>query len=305
MKGSLPILTLLVTLGLISVAMAQGSPRESASSEPLAAEKLERAIAAIESYQSVTAKLRQRIDLFDQQLVGSGTYLQGPAADHTFRLELRIQVGDRVSSLQHVSDGKTLWTYRQFFDEGKLTKVDLRRVIAALSKQAGVTPGVGGTQWLGLGGLPKLLRSLDEHFEFEELTEHRLGELPVWRLRGGWKTKHLAVLLPDQKTALEAGQPANLKKLRAELPDEVVLYLGRDDLFPYRIDYCRRSDGLASATLGEASSKRTLLTLEIFEVGLNVPLDASRFVYQPGATPVPDATGDYLLSLGLQRKPAE
>lgn len=309
MKGSLPILTVAIALCGASSGWAQDPTRPTppaASPAPNPSpgaedEKslLERSIDSLESYQSVTAKLRQRIDLFDQQLVGSGSYQQGPAADHTFRLELRTQVGERVSTLQHVSDGKTLWIYRQLFDEGKLSKVDLRRVSAALSKRAGVTPGVGASQWLGLGGLPMLLRSLNEHFQFDEPAEDQLGKLPVWRLTGSWQPKYLARFLPDQKAAIEAQEPVDLSKLRPEIPDEVVLYLGRDDLFPYRLDYLRQKEGLTSAALRGASGAEPLVTLEVFEVRVNAPLEASSFNYQPAAQPVPDVTQEYLRALGL------
>src|SRR5687767_3614436 len=74
------------------------------------------------------AKIRHRIDLYRQQLSGSGSYAQlkierkstneTPIRNHTltatqvpikYRLELKLPVADQVGSLQHICDGEYLW----------------------------------------------------------------------------------------------------------------------------------------------------------------------------------------------------
>lgn len=316
MKGNLPILPLVLLCCLptsaraqspVGVAAAPNAPSPAETKPGAAAPNdsrplLAKAIGALEAYESISAKLRQRIDLFGQQLVGSGSYLQGPAKDHQLRLELRIHVGDEVSTLQHVSDGRTLWIYQQLFDEGRVSKVDLRRVLAALAQRDGTPPPGPVVNWFSMGGLPRLLWGLDRYFEFEAPVADQLGELPVWKLRGTWRRGHLVNLLPAQREAIEAGQPADLGQLPEYLPHEVVLYLGQGDLFPYKLEY-RRADTSKKKPLPSFLHRprtQTLLTLEIFEVRIDGPLDPQSFVYRPSGQNVRDGTADYLKLLGLK-----
>ena len=110
---------------------------------------LESAVRMLESRGSVSAKIRQQVDLFDRQLVGSGVYFEQRAAgDHSIRLELRIQVGDQLSSLLQVlppptAAGHYMWTYRKLPDEERLSRIDVVRATRALEEAQG-TLGQGG-----------------------------------------------------------------------------------------------------------------------------------------------------------------
>ena len=258
------------------------------------------AVRTLEGRNGVSARIRQRIDLFGKQFVGSGVYFQQRAgSDHLIRLELRILVGNQQSSLLQVlappnSDGHYLWTYRKLPDGEKLSRIDLVRAARAL-KKAETMPGRGTEGTLvGFGGLPKLLRGLQAAFDFDTVQPARFDRLAVWTLRGHWKPDRLAKILPDQKAAIEAGEPADLSKLPDHLPDHVVLMLGQEDLFPYRIEYRR---GIARKEGGEKDS-RALVTMELFDVKLDVPIDRTRFIYNPGNTRFVDETDSFLSSLG-------
>jgi hypothetical protein len=215
------------------------------------------------------------------------------------RLELRIQIGDQQSSLLQILSpptpaGHYLWTYCKLPDEERLSRVDLVRAARALDK-AQPTPGLGTEGMLsGLGGLPRLLRGLQAAFDFSSAEQGHFGRLPVWRLQGQWKPDRLAKILPDQKAAIEAGRPPDLVKLPEHLPDRVVLMLGQDDLFPYRIEY-RRGIPLKA---GGRDDSRALVTMELFDVKLNVPIDRNRFIYNRGTTDFSDQTESFISSLG-------
>jgi hypothetical protein len=71
------------------------------------------------------------------------------------------------------------------------------------------------------------------------------------------------------------------------VPDQVVVTLGRDDWFPYRIEFLR-TDG---------DSSESLLVAEFYDVQWNMPLDQRLFVYQPGAAPVTEFTGQFISNL--------
>jgi hypothetical protein len=95
-----------------------------------------------ETRNSVSARIRHRIDLFGKQMVGDGEYLEqrrsgGPAV----RLELRIQMGDQTSTLLQVCDGQYYWVHRKLLDRETLSRTDAVRAASALAEaQEAVTP---------------------------------------------------------------------------------------------------------------------------------------------------------------------
>jgi hypothetical protein len=112
----------------------------------------------------------------------------------------------------------------------------------------------------------------------------------VHALRGQWKAEHLARWLPDQRARIEEGKPALLDKLPPALPDHVVLLLGRDDLFPYRIEYRRTATEATEA--GETDP--ILVAIDLYDVRFDQPLDERLFEFEPGPMPWTDETDRYL-----------
>jgi hypothetical protein len=268
---------------------------------------LAQSMASLAQYNSLAAKIRQRVELFDQQLVGTGSYCQGPVESHLLRWELKIRVGDQVTSLLQVCDGRSLWIHRQSSDKAMLEHVDMTRLRDAKrnakvegARQDGtatpdtVTPGTLAAPSLGSGGLSRLLMHLDRSFRFTSVQPVQLGRTPMRALRGEWEPGYLTRWLPKQRAAIEAGTPADTSKLMDHLPDHVVVFLGRDDLFPYRIEYRRKSPTLVGRALGKTDEFRTLLVMEFFDVQFNPPLEKSLFVFEPGDATKIDKTEEYL-----------
>ena len=258
------------------------------------------AAAAIGRMPSVSAKIRQRVDLFGHQLVGSGSYLQlGTGAEMLLRLELKIQT-DHVTSLQQICDGRFFWLRRDLIDKISLSRIDLRRVRQAIKQSRGSLQPSSATGWMALGGLPKLMESLDANFRFNEVRASQLRGLPVWVVRGRWKPEKLANLLPDQKDAILAGNRIEIDRSPAHLPTLVTVVVGQEDLFPYRITYERpviRADRDSRA--GPDGETKPIVTMELFEVRVGAPIDPLQFVYQPGDLEVADHTKRYLRSIGI------
>ncbi|MHB8863809.1 MAG: hypothetical protein ACYC6N_15510 [Pirellulaceae bacterium] len=254
----------------------------------------------------IEAKTRQRVNIFGQHLVGSGTYLQlanGPRL--MLRLDLILQVATQSISLQQISDGDTFWVRRSQGEEISLSRVNLRRLRDAASRVGPSDVPPPPTLWMALGGLPKLMAALDMHFAFDSPQPMTIGQLPVWSLEGYWKPAVLANLLPDQKAAIEAGEPADLSALPPYLPHGVTIILGRDQvipLFPYGISYYR----LAAADRDEDAPRREpMATWELFEVRFRPDLDASQFDYRPhDAQQVDELTEEYIARLqsAMQRQ---
>jgi hypothetical protein len=89
------------------------------------------------------------------------------------------------------------------------------------------------------------------------------------------------------------GRPAHVSKQAQQAPDEVAIYVGQDELFPYRIEFLRRAE---KGGAGEGGAKTVpIMQLVFFEVRLNAPIDAEQFKYDHNAE---DITGNVIKSLG-------
>ncbi len=261
------------------------------------------AVTAIESQASISARLRQKIHLLGHELVGSGFYEQiGRQEQRRFRLELKVPVGEKMSSFERIHTGKYLWVCEELGNQTTLAQIDVEHVRRVLAKRGG-RPGVGASGGIAmpLEGLPRLLANLNESFQFTGLREGHLDQLAVWQLEGTWKPAVLAEWAGKQKDKILAGEPVNWKALPEQLPQRVVLTLGHDDLFPYRMEYLREAPSADRAD--ERTIAGTMATLEFFEVRLGGPIPPQRFVFQPGNRTVVNGTEAYLKQLGITDAP--
>jgi hypothetical protein len=195
----------------------------------------------------------------------------------------------------------------QKFEDGlpKLTRVDVERVLAARSAAARLQAGgamalgleTGPGTMLGIGGVASLLDELADWCIFTRVSQGKLptqGELPVIVLEGGWRPERLLHWLPDQADAVSQGKPIDLDKLPATLPDRVVVFLGRDDLFPRRIEY-----GVSDSRAIAQGETEPLVQLHFEDVRFDKPVDPRYFNFSGGVVPPIDDTDGYLLRNGL------
>jgi hypothetical protein len=277
----------------LSEAKEEGEEEEAESRDGAAMMGL--AVATMDQHLSVTARIRQTVRLFEQELVGSGTYLQqGQGDQKLLKMELRMQVGEQVASLQQISDGQFLWVRRELPGEqgDQLGRVHLRRIREAMHDK----PQVATTDVMALGGVSRLLSALRTSFEFEKPELTQIDDTPVWMVDGRWNKKMLARLLPNQKEAILAGESPQLNDLPAHVPDSVRIMLGRDDLFPYRVEFARRPDGANGYQSGWV-----IVRMEMFEVAFGTAIDPLQFTYKPDERAVRDLTDQYLIKLGLEK----
>lgn len=266
-----------------------------------------RARKALAGHKTISAVIRQRMHLYEQELVGSGEFMQGPPEKNLLHFDLRLKVGQQDSYFQERCDGQFYWL--QKFEDGlpRLTRVDVKRVVAARADAARVRPGglekvalpaeAGMGGMLGLGGVASLLDQLAEWCVFPRVAQGKLptkGALPVIVLEGGWRPERLLHWLPDQADAVSQGKPIDLNKLPPMLPDRVVVFLGRDDLFPRRIEYSA-SDSRNIAR-GETEP---LVQLHFEDVRFDEPVDSRYFTFSGGVVPPVDDTDGYLLRNGI------
>jgi len=282
-------------------APTNNGPYAAGGHDQAAQDLLAKAILILDRHRSVSASIIQEGNVFGRKTVGEGAYLQQRVdGKPLFHLELRIQVGDDTSSLVHVRDGNGhLWIYQKLpGNVPELTRIDVKRVEQVMA-ETGHSPLLGQVgKWPGLGGLSKLLRGLHDSFQFTHDGEMLLeGQRRVWKLRGRWKTYQLARLLPDQQEAIEAGQPADLDRLPQHAPDQVVLFLGKEDLFPYRLEFLRRQSERRDGK--KVAVDRPIAILRLYQVSFNVPIPPESFRFSAGLEHT-DRTAEFLRELGVE-----
>lgn len=282
MTGKFPILA---AIGLLTGQLvAQDEPQKEVAEPVVRGETLvDQAVQQIAASKGLETRIRMQVRLFGHQLVGSGSYRQAAAgSDRLVRLELKLQLVSGTSSFQQIRDRRFLWTRSEFPDRTQLTRVDLRRVEAQLGAEwEKVTDADGAAaSWIAMGGLPALLSSLNQNFQFETARPEVVGagSLPVWtvegRLRGGG----------GSATATENASTSDTPE---PIPQRVRLVLGRGEplpLFPYRVEFLRETE----------KGPTSILTLEFFEVRRVSRLDPAVFEYEPGDQPVEDETDAFL-----------
>ncbi len=270
---------------------------------------LRRAVNQLNATGSIEAKVRQRVDLFDRELIGSGSYAQqGTGVTTRLRLEMRMRTDKAATELLQVCNGETLWTFNAADGLRTLRRVDVDRVIEALRGEGNTRPdgGFSGVA-MGLGGLPWMVEGLRQFCRFKPAESGRLGDLDVFVVEGTWRSEKLLALLPDdEKKRVADGGKIDAARLPPHLPDGVAIYLGRDDLFPYRFDYRRSLPLDESQHVGandegaSAAVSRTIVTLEFYEVLIGGAIAAERFKYKPGQGAVDD-TERYIERLTVRR----
>ena len=201
MKKSSPCFSLLIAIAAIRVAVGQDAPAPIAPQpqsvvQPVAAagagmpsgdDLLTRAASQLERRASIATHLRHQVAVEGQQFFGAGTYLQQGSGDELkVRLELEM-VGSNAKLLQ-VCNSRFLWIDRQLPNGRNVTRYDLRQLRAdpalappEFDKLDGGKANWSPAQPLMLahsGGLPSLLGSLGENFNFLPPQPMRLAMEP-------------------------------------------------------------------------------------------------------------------------------
>lgn len=252
-----------VSIGAVGSGTASGGPVSNTPAMEDGRHLLKTAAERLDQV-SVSARLRQRAQFFGQSLVGSGRYLQRPAANGLqLRWDIQFQLGAQTVSWQEINNGRFLWRREAVDDDVKLSRTDLTRVQGQLTEQ-----GRGGDidiQRRLVGGLPRFLQFLASQFEFPAPRESQLRGLPVWLLKGD---------RPQNGSPIE----------NRSVPCSVYIYLARDSLFPHRIEFAD-------------AEQQVVFTIELFEVAHGITVDPREFQFQQAEMGFDDQTQAILREL--------
>lgn len=275
--------------------------RADSTAEPSQGQMLVRqAEATLQRHYTVSARVKQTAHLFGHEVIGLGEYSEQRSNQGLrFRLELKVRTTNdkQASGLLQICDGRYLWNYRKLRGAESLTCVDSALVQQRLEEQGKQTVQLLDS-WPGLGGLPKLMRSFDKAFVFGKPEGVELqDDFPAWKVEGRWRPEMLARAVPEHKEAIEKGRGVALEDLPQHLPNCVVLFLGKEDLFPYSIFYYRLNGKTNEVKASPNDPQMVVITM--MNVRFNQAIHAAQFVYKPGLK-YEDDTEEMLEKLGLQ-----
>lgn len=261
----------------------------SVTAEPVAdgrtaIELLRAARLQLRNYRTLKAKVVELIEFGPRRFKAEGVYLQG--RDNRLRLDLAVRLENTSGRLLQVSEGDILWTVYEIGSVPRVTRRDVKQILAA-AEQLNASTLIA--QDLGLGGLPALLGAVEQSMDFSPPTAATIEGRKFHVLQGEWKAA-----IRDQFQQQAQAQPVPSDKPRPlpeHVPDLVRIYLDAETSFPYRIRYLRRATSAGA-------EPRPVLTIDFQDIVVNAAIDPVEFRYSaPDGANVVDLTNVYLQQL--------
>jgi hypothetical protein len=302
--------------GAASTPIGGDASASSAPRDPAGDQLIIRARNQLERRASVSAKMRHQITLNGRQLFGVGNYFQQGSGE-TMRVRLELTANSDETRMVQISNGRELWTDQHLPVARRLTRINLTKLRYELNRDEEDFDELrpGAATWSTFepefsnvyGGLPSLLASLSDQFEFLPPQPMRwtptppiagLPEsVPVFAVVGHWRPEILALLVPE----LKPGQP-----LPDRLPQEVLILFGQTDLFPYRLEYRPQFHPPTTAPGQQPApfqlSRNPIALLELSEVSFDVPIAAGQFDFSPGDAEWDDRTTEAVEAMRQARQ---
>ncbi len=227
-------------------------------------------LARLERWPNLAARYRQSVRVGEELQSGVGEYWQegvGNTRRTCWQWQTLIDGRQAVFAQVYDKDGH-LWTDVDFPDVAadlrrNVTRVNvgsLRRDLALAVNAAG-QGGAGQSaeelELLASGGLSQLVAELRRSFSFGSPSLETLDGKSLIAVVGRWRPE----ALKRQWQSLSPDDPSGWP---SHLPHHVVVKIGRDDFFPYAIEYRRASDAVAIASVTGVSDP--LARFEFFDV---------------------------------------
>ncbi|HBT76628.1 MAG TPA: hypothetical protein DEB39_06810 [Planctomycetaceae bacterium] len=305
MKGNL-FLCFLYSSCLFCLPCFSQSENFSGNSDAMFSEAIERIV----KLHSMKANIRMNVFIDDDEFTAQGKCLEKAlvAAPNDiirskFRLDLTFPLSSNAGSADVVnkmivlcnSEQNRVWHYTSIENTTTQNWINIESVVNAVkrSKKQHHIRSVGGMP--GLGGMAGMLRGIKNGYDFTDPPEDSLlkGKTPlkIWKLKGRLGDRELKRLLD-----LLAWKEDRNTPYPSHLPVEVEIYLGKDDLFPYRIHYY-------NLPKKESKQRTPVMQLVFCDVLLNDSTEIPDYLFstfgEKGGDTGSDITAQYIRSLGL------
>ena len=207
-------------------------------------------------------------------------YIVRGSKPYQLRLEFQIQSGGTVGKLLQVCDGEVLWTQRQVNESIRLTRQNVKQILA--TAQTGAIDKNMLVAELGLGGITSLLASLERNMAFSAPETETVDGEPLRRLDGEWNAAFQAQFKANPQLA---------KGLPTHIPDGSRVYFDRNDV-PRRIQYLKKEP--------KGETMRPMVTVDFQDVKWLTDADVkpADFEFKPPEGVYPkEVTDEYIKQL--------
>lgn len=200
------------------------------------------------------AKLPWMETTFKHQVYGkgllydaTGTHIVAPP-EKMVCYETRVKLGNATGLLRIQCDGETVWRILQNGDQKHVTKYSLKERDEARGKiERGRLGEELSAQLLrdddsehGFLGIQPALLELKEKMTFPKMESATLDGRPVQVLEGEWTKSYLDKVVPPRKEGASGADRREAWTKRTGFPGfprSCKVYLGRENLWPYRIEW--------------------------------------------------------------------
>ena len=243
------------------------------------------ALAGLARAPSISARVRQLVRVGNMVLKGSGRYIQsGTGEEQRYRYETTLNTTSEEFEMLEVCDGLFAWSYRKLGPQpAQVERVDIRQVRDRLTAlQVADRTDISSH----LGGIQRPLARVRQWFRFTTVTSAVMDEVPIWLVEGAWDRESLALILPGQAEQIRSPAGIGPADLPAGVPWSVRLSISKRELFPCRVEWLAipgpRPVGVAQPEV--------VAVLELYDVRIGEPVDATAFVYKPATEGLLDTT---------------
>jgi hypothetical protein len=248
-------------------------------------------LAALERWPNVSAKFRQTLRIGDDRLSGAGQYWQrGVGNQRRTRLEWKTAVAGETATFHQIFDKNgRLWTDFRLADARTVERIDMTRLRRELTVSTGQRESRAGEnltelELLARGGLSQLIAELHRCFTFGPPEAAAQQGRPLWRVMGTWRPTELAETWPSLNPDSDGNWPLHL-------PRYVALWVGRDDRFPYIIEYGWAGDRrFSNSAAANQTVADPIARYEFFDVTWNTSMPEWLFEFTPTDVDWRDAT---------------
>lgn len=253
---------------------------------------------AIQQSPPFQSHVQVQATLFNQTVVGEGTYYQlGQSRGHS-RIDLNLSAGHKQHQLTQLCDGRFVYRLNRDTATGKreLKFYDLQQLQQQRqqSLQPGATGSSSGNDLFSGVNLPGLIDHLRLSFDFFMVPQQADKQADQRLLRGIWKAAPLQRLISDLFDAETIQNGVAWNELPRQLPHAVELSLQQQDdgsWFPRDIVFYHFQ------TLSRSSLAEPIVAIGYSERVLKPDLPADLFVMNAVELEASDVTPQYLSRL--------